>query len=160
MRGTRPEAILIDAHNLLYADAALRALMHRDQEAARRELLERLGDAAATWVFFDGGPGGVTSATMHGRIHVDWSGPHSADDRIIAWLTRHPGTRALVVTDDRPLAARCRHAGARVQSCVAFLAGLDVREDERTPADGKPPLPDADEVAYWLRQFGGDEGGS
>ncbi|MBA3687055.1 MAG: NYN domain-containing protein, partial [Planctomycetes bacterium] len=99
--------VLIDAHNVIHQDPALRALM-RDPEIARRELERRLEGRGDCILFYDGGPGGVPDSRIRAGIRVEYAGSEEADDLIVRWLRAHPGRRHAVVSDDRSLRARCR----------------------------------------------------
>jgi len=146
-----PVHTLIDAHNVIYADARLRRLMDVP-ERARRALLEVLQGRPRLRVVCDGGPGGRHEVEVRGGITVEYAGRLPADERIVTWLLNHPHLRTAVVTDDGGLAQRVRALGARVVSSEIFLLGFSrtstVQEDERR----QPPT--GQEVQDWLRYFG------
>jgi hypothetical protein len=145
--------ILVDAHNLLHADAGLRALLG-DIERARRELEARLRGRRDVLLFYDGGPGGEATVVWRDGLRCDYSGAGEADDRLIAWLRANPGRGAAVVSDDRALRARARTLGARLVATRAFLAAL---AGPAGAAPAKPEAPDEAELRMWLREFGADE---
>ncbi len=149
---TRP--VLIDGHNLLHQDAALRRLLGTP-EAARRALERRLARRRDCWLFYDGGPGGEARTAVRGTLRLDYSGTGEADDRIVAWLRANPASGAVVVSDDRELRARARTLGATLMSAREFLGGLG-NDDGEVP--DKPSDPDDAEVRFWMREFGEDSG--
>lgn len=142
--------LLVDGSNVVHQDAELRRLAGLDPERARGELERLLGGRRMTVVFWDGGPGGAVRSFMRAGVRVDYSGPGEADERIVAWLKRHGPTAAVVVSDDGPLARRCRGLGARTAGARGFAAGLRGAGDPGPP--DRPP-PDAAELEFWLREF-------
>jgi hypothetical protein len=141
--------LLIDGSNVVHQDAELRRLAGIDPERARAELERLLGGRHQTMVFWDGGPGGEIRTFQRKGIRVDYSGPGEADGRIIAWLKQHGPLHAAVVTDDGPLARRCRTLKAKVVTARGFAAGLRTVRD--APPDRDPPAPH--EVEFWMREF-------
>lgn len=77
-------------------------------------------------------------------------GGRTADELILSVL-RRASERAgwTVVTNDRSLADRSRHLGARAERCDVFRKLLTGRRP--------PEKPDGDDLAYWTRVFGGAE---
>ena len=140
--------ILVDAHNLLHHDARLGPLVRRNVETARLELERTLGARDDVILFYDGGPGGVADSRRRGGVRVDFSGVGEADERILAWLRANHG-RHVVVSDDRALGARAKKLGATIAPTRGFLAHAD--------RNGPPAKPEAtaDDVAFWLKVFGG-----
>ena len=91
---------------------------------ARERLIERaraLPPArGVVWLVFDG-PGPAPATASGAGPHVVFA--PSADDWILRRVKRGGGDGALVVvTSDRRLADRCRHAGARVIAPGEFVA--------------------------------------
>lgn len=140
--------LLIDAHNVIHADAELRRLL-RDPERARAELERLLAHRGRCTVFHDGGPGGEPRTLRRRGLTVVYSGTGEADDAIVRWLKQHPGMHAAVVSDDAALGRRARQLGAGVISTLQFLGTL--RRQVDGPRD-QPPLP-AHELAFWMREF-------
>ena len=140
--------ILVDAHNLLHQDPRFATLVRRDAEAARRELERVLGARSDIVLFYDGGPGGAADARFRGGLRIDYSGAGEADQRLLAWLRANPG-RHVVVSDDRALTARARALGASIAPTRGFLAHAS------SGGSAEKPEPTADEVAFWLKVFGG-----
>jgi len=141
--------LLLDGSNVVHQDAELRRLANLDPERARAELERLLGGRHMTAVFWDGGPGGEIRTFQRKGIRVDYSGPGEADDRIVAWLKQHGPLHGAVITDDGPLARRCRALKAKVASARGFAVGLRTLRD--APPDRGPPP--AHEVDFWLREF-------
>lgn len=142
--------LLIDAHNVIHADADLRRLMHPDPERARAELERLVAARGRCTVFHDGGPGGEARTLRRRGLAVVYSGTGDADDAIVRWLKQHPGERAAVVSDDADLRRRCRQIGAGTIGTREFLGALRRRVDG--PRDQAPVPPH--EVAFWQREFG------
>lgn len=119
---------LVDGYNALHAvvlGGEPREAWWRDD--ARRRLIDRIagfeGDDATVWIVFDGRrPAGLdASAGTPSRIRIEFA--PSADDWIVARTRRAEIPADLgVVTADRRVAGRCRHAGAVVVSPREFLA--------------------------------------
>ncbi len=146
-----PVHTLVDAHNLIHADAGLRALAG-DPAAARAALARRLDGTARMHLVCDGGPGGIARTVLQGTVIMVYSGTASADDAIVRWLRERADARAVVVSDDRELIARARSLGAREVRCRLFLRGLQARgEAANDPRRGPPP---AHEVEMWMKTFG------
>jgi hypothetical protein len=117
-------------------------------------------------VWFDGDD--PCDVTPPPGVAVRYSAPESADAAICRSLraTERPG-EVIVVTGDRELAARCRHAGAAVLDWGQFSARMRTRDVAMPrpsgtarrfapkPA-GKSDAPPVD-VEDWLRFFGLDE---
>jgi hypothetical protein len=84
--------------------------------------------------------------------HVLFSGPgRRADDLILEILRGERDPRGwTVVTNDRSLGDRCRHAGASVERCDVFRDRLS-----RVASAEKPER--AEDVAGWLKVFGEEE---
>ena len=123
--------LIIDGFNVLHAGV----LLGRDragwwQEPAQRRLIERVGRFAdprypEIWVVFDRRPGqdqrqgAVVSDDP--RIHMVYA--PSADDWIVEQVKALCGQRPVtVVTADRLLRDRIRHAGGEILSPRRFLA--------------------------------------
>ena len=145
--------VLVDAHNVLYQDPALRPLM-TDPERARAELERLLAGRQHLHLFYDGGPGGESRTSHRQGLAVDYAGTGEADDRIVRWLQTNATRRAVVVTDDADLRRRVRMLGAGVTDARGFLDGL---RRERDPREDRGPLSQA-EVDEWMRIFGFDPG--
>ena len=121
----------IDGFNVLHAGV----LIGRDragwwQEPAQRRLIERVEEFAnptdmEIWVVFDRRPStegrAVNVVSTDSRIRVNYAS--SADDWIVEQVAILAGHRTVtVVTADRPLRERVRHAGGGLCSPRQFLA--------------------------------------
>lgn len=138
---------VIDGDNLLgtwpghsRSDAEKRELVRAVVRLARR-------DVRRSVLVFDGSePPGVS----YGK-DVLYAGPgRSADAVILELLRRESDPRGFtVVTADRSLADQCRWIGASVESPKAFRDRLGSGDEGDKPQG-------ADDVAFWLEQFGGE----
>ena len=135
---------IVDGDNVLGSrrdDGRKRALASAVAELGRRRSREIL-------LVFDGPDPGVVFPGS-----VLWSGPgRRADDLIRARVVGDLEPRGwTVVTDDRPLADRCRTAGARVVRCGPFRRSLETTGGD----EEKPSRPD--DLDYWESIFSGDD---
>ena len=108
----------------------------RDRPGASARLVARLRNLVAAGdqvtVVFDGSPppdqAGLAEGD-HDGVTVRWArrrGPDAADDRIVELLSSDGQPESLtVVTSDRALAGRVRHAGAEVHGAGSLLRRLD-----------------------------------
>lgn len=147
----RPEAILVDAHNLLHRHP-LGPGLRRDAETMRRALEDRLAGRKRIHLFYDGGPNGLAARSVRHGLQLHYSGAGSADDDIVGWLNRHQNQRVQVVTADGDLRRRCQVRGATVLHPDAFNDKF-LRELDQ-PADRNRGAPPAHEVDEWLDVFG------
>lgn len=149
----RSARILVDAHNVCYADAHLRRLMLEDPERARHALEARIGERSRVLCFFDGGPGGRSGPRWRqGRTGHDSGAGCEADDQLIRWLQDHQEESCCVVTRDRHLGERARALGARLVDNDAFLEWL---APEQPPVHEDHSAAEGD-VDFWLTTFGVD----
>jgi hypothetical protein len=121
-------ALLIDGNNLLHRTAG------SVEEGAQRQLLAKLRGALpptlAAVLMLDGHAAAGTSRTerIQRGLEVRHAGSLSADDAILRLIADVPfNERAgiTVVTDDRALTERARHAGAHTQRLAWLSAILD-----------------------------------
>ena len=127
--------LIIDGFNVLHAGV----LVGRDragwwQETAQRRLVERVEQFpnpqdAEIWIVFDRRPdkegqtANVSSTDRRIRVHY----APSADDWIVEHVKKLADQRTVtVVTADRPLRDRVRHAGGELLSPRHFLADCAV----------------------------------
>ncbi len=152
--------ILIDGHNLIGRLPAL-SLEDPDDEEKLVRLLQsyqaRTGKAM-TVVFDAGEPSARRRTRSAGKIKVVFA-PHgsSADQVIVRRVkkTSHPPDW-LVITSDGELAARLESLGARVKSADEFARELDSPGEE--PLAWKEAVPPPEEVNWWLKVFGEENG--
>lgn len=134
---------VIDGDNLLgtwpgrgRGDDDKRALVREVDALMRRERRRIV-------IVFDGSP---PAGLSHGP-DVLYAGRKSADAVILELLRAEREPRGwTVVTNDRSLADRCRHLGARVEGSRPFRERL-------SGGAGKEKPEDASDLAYWLNQF-------
>jgi hypothetical protein len=138
-RAGRPpefELVLVDGDNLLHRVRGMR------DEAGLRWLLPRL----AAWrppnvtvtVILDGhpDPGEAHRRRVATGVEFRHSGDMDGDSAIVATLRARPysdRSRTIVVTDDRQLGDRVRHAGGMVRRLDWFVSGLAASVGEPVP---------------------------
>ena len=137
---------LVDGDNLLgWWPGRRRDAAGRQQLA--RELRRFAGRSGRRLVVIFDGP-----EPAERPIHPDvrHAGRQSADEAILGFLKAADDVRGwTVVTNDRVLANRCRHVGARVERCDTFRRRLAAG-----PSGEKPEA--EDDVEGWLQTFGAD----
>jgi hypothetical protein len=134
---------LVDGDNLLGSWPG------RDRSHTEKRMLAREVGRFATAerrrivVVFDG----AEPVPPFGGSEVLFAGSgRSADDLILATLRRESDPKGwTVVTSDRSLGDRCRHAGARVERCDQFRARLSVKRPDEKPTP--------EDVEYWKEVF-------
>ncbi|MFO7899529.1 MAG: NYN domain-containing protein [Planctomycetota bacterium] len=158
--------LLIDGHNLTFADDRARGLLESgDPERSRHRVLQLvtryavLTDQRAN-VVFDGTGGPYTPQAPRSRVRYSFSGTRRSADRVIQDLVRQSsGPRDLcVVTNDRKLLAAVRRLGAGVVRADEMLAELARARARMKKKDAPEPRakragPPPGEVEYWLREF-------
>ena len=85
-------------------------------------------------------------------VSIRYSAPVSTDEAILQRLReiKNP-SEVIIVTNDRELAARCRHAGAAVLTWNEFITRMQSRRVPQKNRDDQPERVDIDE---WMRYFG------
>ena len=134
---------IIDGDNLLgtwpgrgRGDEDKRALVREIDGLTRREKRRIV-------VVFDGAP---PAGVSHGA-DVIYAGRASADSVILSRLRDERDPKGwIVVTNDRQLADRCRHLGARIEGPRPF------RDRLRSGPEGEKP-DDPGDVQSWLDEF-------
>jgi len=161
--------LIIDGHNLAFADDDARQLLTAGRPAAARQRVLQLVEIYAkstrqrATVVFDGTGGRHKPPETRGRVSYRFSGAQrSADTDITTIISRSTGRRELcVVTNDRRLGAAVRSLHARTMGCGEFLkatARIQRRKPRRHAPEprakrlGAPP----DDVEYWLKVFADD----
>lgn len=133
------EFLLVDAHNLIFANPDLAALHRRNPGAAREQLvrlLERHQDASGVRVVvvFDGGTQPQTTADLSGPAGVQVFYPQSgqtADAIIERLVLKYAATHRLTVaTNDNLIRTAAVAAGASTMDSETLLAELRSSEDE------------------------------
>jgi hypothetical protein len=142
---------LVDGDNLLGAWRG-RSRSHEEKRRLAGEIFRyAVRERKQVFVVYDG----VCPGEAPPSNQVLFSGGRrSADDLILERIRREAEPRGwTVVTNDRPLADRCRHLGSRVERCDVFRKKLQKLPGEEKP-QGKV------DVEEWLDWFGEDRSGS
>jgi predicted RNA-binding protein with PIN domain len=150
---------IVDGYNLLHCFRDLGRLANRDLENARDRLVSRLGafrgrKRIRMWVVFDGKgrPGHIEQGQRFG-VRVVFSGPVSADRRIIQLLQQEKNPRAwTVVSSDRWVKDHARAAGANVTGSGAFADSIRSVPGTAGKEPEKPEMKPGD-VAEWEEYF-------
>ena len=166
-------SVLIDGYNLMHVAAIVgRGAGVGGLARSRLALLNFLAESldsreiAKTTVVFDaaGAPPGLPRVVRHRGLTVRFASQYPDADSLIEELI-HQSTaprRLTVVSSDHRLQRAARRRRAKAMDCDAWYAGVIRRRRrrqsrEKRVAAGKPPVPLlAEDVAYWLRQFGGE----
>ncbi len=161
--------LIIDGHNLAFADDAARDLLEcGDPDGARRRILQLVKDYTTPTrqrasVVFDGAGGEVPRSTA-GWVRFCFSGPgRTADTEILRIISSSTGRREIcLVTNDHSLATAARTLGAKTLGTSEFLK--EAARVQRRKAEDAPPEPAGkhhgappDEVDYWLSVFSDDD---
>ena len=107
-------------------------------------------------------PPGLPRVIHHRGLTVRFASQYpDADSLIEELIDQNTAPRRLtVVSSDHRLQRAARRRRAKPMDCDAWYAGVirrRRRSREHRVAPGKPPVPLlAEDVAYWLRQFGGE----
>lgn len=163
-------ALLIDGYNLLnvtgiFAQAGPGTELHRTRIALLNFLSASIDqrERKATTIVFDaaGAPPGLPRTTKHDGITVHFAQRHSdADEMIEELLEQYRAPRSLlVVSSDHRVQRAARHVGASFQDSEEWYSKqLSVCRERRALADDAAAKPTgdltADELNYWLREFG------
>jgi len=142
---------LVDGNNLLGRLLGRGDASPEERRAVQAKIAARVRAGRSTVVlFFDGEPAAGKREASLGGLSVRYSGNRSADDAIVEAIERAKARRDChVVTDDRGLAERARHRGARALSTDDFWGRLDAEE----PAPGKASPVDVND---WMSFFSDD----
>ena len=167
-------ALLIDGYNLLnvtgiFAQAGPGTELHRTRLALLNFLSASIDqrERKATTIVFDaaGAPPGLPHTIKHDGITVHFAQRHSdADEMIEELLEQHRSPRSLlVVSSDHRVQRAARHVGAGfLDSEEWYSERLAICREKRAKAADAAAKPTgdltADELDYWLREFGGTTG--
>jgi predicted RNA-binding protein with PIN domain len=167
-------ALLIDGYNLLnvtgiFAQAGPGTELHRTRVALLNFLSASINqrERKATTIVFDaaGAPPGLPRMIKHEGITVHFAQRHLDADEMIEELLeqcREPRS-LLVVSSDHRVQRAARHVGASFLDSEAWYSErLAICRERRATADDAAAKPTgdltADELNYWLREFGGTTG--
>ena len=141
----------LDGNNLIGQARGTGRPSEDDRKAFLAEIADRLrATKAKATVFFDGGDSKRHSL---GSLTIRDCGPESADDAIVAEVSRFREPReVLVVTADRALSRRVRDAGARAIPPDEFWRRFGT--GPRVPTGGDAPKVDVED---WERYFGDEK---
>ena len=165
--------LLIDGYNLLYAVGLLgRGIGPGGLERSRLALVGHLAaslepeELAGTTIVFDaaGAPPGLPSMLHSRGLTILFAVGYEDADTLIEELIRSaPNPRRLVVvSSDRRLQRAARRRKASAVKSEAWYEDLSRRKRQTATQDSqappaRPAVPLlAEEVAYWLGQFGGE----
>jgi predicted RNA-binding protein with PIN domain len=165
-------SLLIDGYNVLYAVGLLGiGIGPGDLQRARLALLNFLAESLKateiprTTVVFDAreAPWGLPRAIKHRGIQVRFATQHESADELIEELIRaesSPRRLTVVSSDHRIQRAAHRRKARMVDSDVWYAELLRSRQQRRRASavsPARPPVPLlAEDVNYWVRQFGGE----
>ncbi len=165
-------SLLIDGYNLLHVSGILgRGPAAKSFQASRLALLnflaESLGaqEAAKTTVVFDASqaPRGLPDSLVHRGIRVRFALKYESADDLIEELIRADSSprRLTVVSSDHRIQRAARRRRAKAVDSQTWYGELLARRRRHEPSapagEARPPLPLlAEDVAYWIRQFGGE----
>jgi predicted RNA-binding protein with PIN domain len=163
-------ALLIDGYNLLnvtgiFAEAGPGTELHRTRLALLNFLAASIAkrERLATTIVFDaaGAPPGLPRTIMHDGITVHFAQRHSdADEMIEELLEQCAAPRSLlVVSSDHRVQRAARHRGASfIDSEQWYIELVETSRKRRSNGDDGSVKPTgeltADELKYWLREFG------
>ncbi len=164
--------LLIDGYNLLNATGIVgRGPGATSLQRSRLALLNFLAAAIDpcelphTTVVFDAhdAPPGLPRVVQHGPLAVRFAPKNQTADDVIAELIHADSAprRLLVVSSDHQVQRAARRRRAKAVDSEIWYAELlrarRQREEESSDALPRPPVPLlAEDVGYWLRQFGGE----
>ncbi len=163
--------LLIDGYNLLHATGIVgRGSGPGGLERSRLALLNFLAhaldpaDLPHTTVVFDAhdAPSGLPRVVQHRGIAVRYAAGYESADALIEELIRAESAprRLVVVSSDREIQRAARRRRAKAVASDAWYAELlrarRERNEAATEPSDQPPVPLlAEDVEYWIRQFGG-----
>jgi predicted RNA-binding protein with PIN domain len=165
-------ALLIDGYNLLnvtgiFGDDGPGTALHRTRLAFLNFLAASFTkrERAGTTIVFDaaGAPPGLPHSIKHDDITIHFARRQSnADEMIEELLEDWKSPRSLVVvSSDHRVQRAARHCGAAFVDSEVWYAELLVKRRKRATkgdAVAKPVgAPTKEELAYWLKEFGGTE---
>lgn len=163
--------LLIDGYNLMnVANIVGGKRGERSLEHSRIALLALLAssldkeDRTRTTIVFDAAnaPPGLPRRTHYQGITVRFAAAYDDADTLIEELIRKNTSpkRLTVVSSDHRIQRAARQRRAEAVDSDAWLGrllsrGLDTKQTSESP---RPPVPLlAEQVEYWIRQFGGEE---
>ena len=138
MQDSQPSFLLVDGNNILHAWPDLVALLVRDRNAARAELVRRLEEyrgfsGEQVVVVFDGRGLSTSEERLESGLQVFYSGDGNTADEIVERLARkYASTFDIVVaTDDRAEQDVVIGAGAQILTSDGLKDRLEAVERDK-----------------------------
>ena len=158
------QKLIVDGYNVIYTDDRMRRVACRDNERARKRLLELLREYVAdrdvqVTVVFDGRGAMVDAeALIPGRLQVVYSARgQTADDVIVRTLEEsdQPAAYIVITSDIRDIGRTARAMGCEVIGSKRFLDRISVGGEAKTrhKRAGEKPEPSKDDADYWMNKF-------
>ncbi len=155
---------MIDGHNVIFRDSALRAVHREDQDLGRKMLLEMVSRYATqksvrAVVAFDGGESSEGRLQLPSPVNVDTIFVADVDQYIRRRVsdTGRGETLTVVSSDEGHVALYSRQFGIRVFGVEEFMRMLREMDRQRIKGSEKPTEETRAGVEYWLRKFGQEE---
>ena len=158
----KPQKIIIDGYNVIYAEEKLKQLAGADLNRARGALLERIktylrSKSLQVTVVFDG-RGGLTDTdpVMPEKLQVLFSASgHSADNLIIEILKASPNPKEYIVvsSDQTDIGRTASGLGAQVIASAEFLQRIGQQRQFQPGNRAEKPTPNEEDTDYWLNLF-------
>lgn len=149
---------IVDGYNVIHTIPSLKNLLSRDAESAREQLIFAVARLSTTRKFrctvvFDGAAPEHHRPSPHAPIHILYSYPFSADEKMKELITKAKNrTLLVIVSSDREIINFAKVCSCRTHTSKHF-ANLLSDDEELTPEKSDSPLSPS-QVAEWLRIFG------
>ncbi|MFA6541720.1 MAG: NYN domain-containing protein [Bacteroidota bacterium] len=149
---------IVDGYNVIHSIPSLRNLLLRDAEGAREQLIYAIARLSTTRKFrctvvFDGAAPELHRPSPHAPIHVVYSFPISADDKIKELITKAINrTLLVVISSDREIINFAKVCSCQTHTSKHFVNLLHEDEDLSTEKSDSSLSPS--QIAEWLKIFG------
>jgi len=149
---------IIDGYNLLHAIPALKKTLAHDAASARESLIHAVAQLThrrkiRCTIVFDGAPPGTSGGhPSHAPVHVVYSHPVSADEKIRSMI-EHSKNRSLlsIVSSDRGITDFARVCSCETHASKHFANLLTANDDAVTEKTDAPLSPS--QIQEWLTLF-------